>query len=190
MISRGELRKGITIELDGKLYQVLDYQHLKLGRGSAQLRMKLREIRGGHTIERTFQSDEKFLRARLDRRPAQYLYSDGGLYHFMYTESFEQFALSSAQLGEAVNYLKEGMSPEVLTYKDEPIGVELPTSVELQVTKTEPGFRGDTATGGSKSAVLETGITIQVPLFINVGDTIKVDTRSGEYLEKTKLKTC
>ena len=184
MIGRGELRKGITIELDGELYQVLDYQHIKIGRGSAQLRMKLREIRGGHTVERTFQADAKFPRARVDRRLAQYLYSDGDLHYFMDTESFEQFALNPALLGEALNYLKEEMSLAVLTYKDEPIGVELPVSVPLQVTGAAPGFKGDTATSGSKSARLETGITVQVPLFINVGDTIKVDTRTGEYLER------
>jgi elongation factor P len=184
MISSGELRKGITIELDGELYQVLDYQHLKLGRGSAQTRLKLREIRGGHTIERTFQATEKFVRARLDFKNMQYLYNDGDLYYFMDEETFEQMPLNSAQLGDALNYLKEGMSLQVSSYKGELVGVELPITVELEVTETEPGFKGDTATAGTKPAKLETGITIQVPLFVNVGDTIKVDTRTGIYLER------
>ena len=184
MITSGELRKGITIELDGELYQVLDYHHLKLGRGSAQVRLKLRDIHAGHTIERTFQSSEKFVRARLDYRRMQYLYSDGDLYYFMDEENYEQMPLSSTQLGDALNYLKEGMSLEVLSYKGELVGVELPTAVELQVIDTGPGFKGDTATAGNKPAKLETGITIQVPLFINKGDVIKVDTRSGSYLER------
>jgi len=184
MITSGELRKGITIELDGELYQVLDYHHLKLGRGSAQVRLKLRDIRAGHTTERTFQSSEKFIQARLDYRSMQYLYNDGNLYYFMDEENYEQIPLSGTQLGEALNYLKEGMSLEVLSYKGELVGVELPTAVELEVIDTGPSFKGDTATAGNKPAKLETGITIQVPLFINEGDVIKVDTRSGSYLER------
>ena len=184
MITSSGLRKGITIELDGALYQVLDYQHIKTGRGSAQIRLKLRDIRGGHTIERTFQSSEKFIRARLDVRNAQYIYNDGDLYYFMDEENFEQFPLSSTQLEDTTNYLKEGMSLEVLSYKDELVGVDLPITVELEVTETEPGFKGDTATAGTKPATLETGITIQVPLFVDKGDIIKVDTRSGIYLER------
>ncbi len=186
MISRSGLRKGITIELDGELYQVLDYQHLKLGRGSAQVRLKLRDIHAGHTIERTFQASEKFTRARLDSHTMQYLYNDGGLYYFMDEESFEQMPINIAQLGGTVNYLKEGMSVEVSSYKGELVGVELPITVELQVVETGPGFKGDTATAGTKPAKLETGITIQVPLFINNGDILKVDTRSGSYLERAK----
>ncbi len=183
MISSGELRKGITIELDGELYQVLDYQHIKMKR-TALVRLKLRDVRGGHTIERTFQAGEKFIRARLDFRSVQYLYNDGDLYHFMDEENFEQFPLSSAQLGDAINYLKEGASLQVSSYKDELVGVELPIAVELKVVETEPGFKGDTATGGSKPAKLESGITIQVPLFVNEGDVIKVDTRIASYLER------
>jgi elongation factor P len=184
MISSGELRKGIIIELDGELYQVLDYHHLKLGRGSAQIRLKMRDIRGGHTIERTFQATEKFARARLDFRTMQYLYSEGDLYYFMDEENFEQLPLNASQLGDALNYLKEGMSLEVSSYKGELVGVELPITVELEVTQTEPGFKGDTATAGTKPAKLETGLKIQVPLFVNQGDIIKVDTRSGTYLER------
>lgn len=183
MITSGELRKGITIELDGELYQVVDYQHIKMKR-TALVRLKLRDIRAGHTIERTFQSSEKFIRARLDYHSMQYLYNDGNLYYFMDEENYEQMPISDTQLGDALNYLKEGMSLEVLSYKGELVGVELPTAVELEVVETGPGFKGDTATAGNKPAKLETGITIQVPLFINKGDVIKVDTRSGSYLER------
>ena len=184
MISTGELKKGVTIELEGALYQILDWQHIKVGRGSAQVRLKLRDIRRGHTIERTFQAGEKFPRARLDRHVVQFLYRDGDLHYFMDVESFEQTMLSREQLGDAISYLKEGMSLELLFYKDEPISVELPNSVELEVVETGPGFKGDTATAGNKPAKLETGITIQVPLFMNSGDIVRVDTRTGEYLER------
>jgi len=183
MITSGELRKGLTIELEGKLYQVIDYQHIKMKR-TALIRLKLYDIRAGHTIERTFQSGEKFIRARLDYRSMQYLYNDGNLYYFMDEENFEQVSLDSNQLGDTINYLKEGMSLQISSYQGELIGVELPTAVELQVIDTGPGFKGDTATAGNKPATLETGITIQVPLFINQGDIIKVDTRDGSYLER------
>lgn len=184
MISTSELRKGITIELEGELYHVLDYQHLKLGRGSAQVRIKLRHMRAGHTIERTFQAGEKFVRAQLDHRTMQYLYSDGGLYYFMDVDSFEQFTLGASLLGDALSYIKEGMSLDVAIYGDDPVGVELPLAVELRVNETGPGFKGNTATAGNKPATLETGITVQVPVFVNTGDVIKVDTRDGSYLER------
>ena len=183
MISGGELRKGVIIELDDKLYQVIDYQHVKMKR-TALAKVKLRDIRAGHTIEQSFQSDQKFIRARLDFRGMQYLYNDGNLYYFMDEESFEQMPLSTSQLGDTINYLKEGMSLQVSSYKDEVVGVEIPITVELQVTDTGPGFKGDTATAGTKPATLETGITIQVPMFVNQGDIIKVDTRNGSYLER------
>ncbi len=178
-----ELRKGAIIELAGKLYQVVDYHHIKMKR-TALVRLKLRDIIGGHTTQQTFQSDEKFVRVRLDSRSMQYLYNDGGLYYFMDEENYEQIPLSTSQLGDAINYLKEGSSLEVSSYKGEVVGVELPITVELEVTDTEPGFKGDTATGGTKPAKLETGITIQVPLFINKQDVIKVDTRTSSYLER------
>ena len=184
MISGSELRKGIIIELEGKLYQVIDYQHIKMKR-TALARVKLRDISGGHTVERTFQSAEKFVRVRLDSRSMQYLYNDDDLYHFMDEESFEQMPLNASQLGDAVNYLKENNSVEVSSYKGEVISVELPITVELEVVETEPGFKGDTATGGSKPAKLETGFNIQVPLFINKGDVVKIDTRTGTYLERS-----
>jgi len=184
MISTGDLKKGITIELEGELYQILDWQHIKMGRGSAQVRLKLRDIRGGHTIERTFQAGEKFARARLDRRAVQFLYSEGNLYYFMDSETFEQSALDAELLGDALNYLKEGMSLEILSYKDKPISVELPNSVELEVVDTGPSFKGDTAQAGNKPAKLDTGVTIQVPMFVNNGDIVRVDTRTGQYLER------
>ena len=184
MISGSELRKGIVIELEGKLYQVIDYQHIKMKR-TALARVKLRGISAGHTIERTFQSNEKLVRARLESRPMQYLYNDGELYYFMDEQNFEQITLNADQLGDALNYLKEGVSVEVSSYKGEVVGIELPITVELEVIETDPGFKGDTATAGSKSAKLETGLTIQVPLFINEGDVIKIDTRTGTYLERS-----
>ena len=184
MISGGELRKGVIIEMEGKLYQVIDYQHVKMKR-TALAKVKLRDISAGHTIERSFQSNEKLTRARLESRPMQYLYNDGGLYHFMDEESFEQTTVTADQLGDALNYLKEGLSVEVTSYKGEVVGIELPITVELEVTETAPGFKGDTATAGSKPAKLETGFTTQVPLFVNQGDIIKIDTRTGEYLERS-----
>ena len=183
MINASELRKGITIELEDKLYQVIDYQHVKMKR-TALARVKLRDIRAGHTIERTFSSAEKFTRARLDFRGMQYLYNDSDLYYFMDEENFEQMPIDTSQLGDAINYLKDGMSLQVSSYKGELVGVELPITVELRVTDTGPGFKGDTATAGNKPATLETGLTVQVPLFVNNGDIIKVDTRNGSYLER------
>ena len=183
MINASELRRGVTIELDGKLYQIVEYQHVKQKR-TALAKVKLRDIQGGHTIERTFQSAEKLVRARLEYRDMQYLYNDGDLYYLMDEESFEQMSLNAEQFGDAINYMKEGMSLQVASYKSELVGVELPITVELEVTHTEPGFKGDTATGGTKPATLETGISIQVPLFVDVGDVIKVDTRAGTYIER------
>jgi elongation factor P len=184
MIDAGELKRGITIELDGQLYQVLDFQHIKIGRGSAQVRLKLRDILAGHTTERSFQASETFNRAFLERRPAQYLYNEGGLYYFMDTKTFEQMPLDKTMLGDALNYLKDESNLEILTHKGKSVGIQLPVSVELKVTETGPGFKGDTASAGTKPAQMETGITIKVPFFINTGDTIKVDTRTGEYLER------
>ena len=183
MLNAAELRKGITIELDGKLYQVIDYQHIKMKR-TALARVKLRDIIDGHTIEQTFQNTEKFVRARLDYRNMQYLYNDGDLYYFMDEENFEQISLDKSQLGDATSYLKDGMSLQLSSYKGKLVGVEIPITVELKVTETGPSFKGDTATAGTKPATLETGITIQVPMFINEGDTLKVDTRTGSYLER------
>lgn len=184
MISTGELRKGVMIELDGQLLNILEYQHIKMGRGSAQVRLKLRNVRTGSIVERTFQAGEKFPRARLERQHVQFLYADGDLYHFMDTDTYEQRALTRQQLGNSVNYLTDNLVLDLMNYNDEPVDVELPITVDLRVAHTEPGFKGDTATGGTKPATMETGLVVQVPLFINEGDTIRVDTRSGEYLER------
>ncbi len=184
MIETGDLKKGVTIEIDDVLYQVLDYSHIKMGRGSAQVRLKLRDVRGGHTIERTVQAGERFTRARVDRQKAQYLYAEGDIHHFMNTETYDQLAINTDRLGDAFNYLRENSTCDILTYGDEAIGIELPVAVELRVEQTDPWLRGDTAQGGTKPARMETGLTVRVPLFINTGDTLKIDTRSGEYLER------
>jgi elongation factor P len=181
MISTSDLRKGVAIELDGELWQILDYHHIKMGRGSAQVRIKLRNIKRGQTVERSFQAGEKWPRAQLEHRQIQYLYSDGSDYHFMETESYEQFHLTAEQLDDVVNYLKDGMLLERTSYEGDTIGVELPVTVDLKVIATEPGFAGDTQTGARKAAKLETGLVIQVPIFVSEGDTVRVDTRTGEY---------
>ncbi|MGI8967859.1 MAG: elongation factor P [Chloroflexota bacterium] len=184
MISTADLKRGITIELDGGLWNILEYHHIKMGRGSAQVRIKMRNVKTGTIVERSYQAGEKFHRAIVDRRDMQFLYREDDLFHFMDTETFEQLAMSEAQLGDVTNYLVDGSALEILTYQDEPIGAELPTSVELEVGQTEPGFRGDTASGGTKSATLETGLVVQVPLFVSQGERIRVDTRTGQYLER------
>jgi elongation factor P len=181
MISTGDLRKGVAIELDGDLWQILDYHHIKIGRGSAQVRIKLRNIRRGGIVERSFQAGDRWPRAQLDHRQIQFLYRDGDDFHFMETESYEQFHLTAAQLDDAVNYLKDSMLLDRTSYEGETIGVELPVTVDLRVVETEPGFAGDTQTGARKAAKLETGLTVQVPIFVDEGDTIRVDTRTGEY---------
>jgi elongation factor P len=170
MIDATEARKGVTIELDGQLYNILDYQHIKVGRGSAHVKLRLRDIRAGHTIER--------------RKEAQYLYQDSDLYYFMDNETFEQTPLTSKQLGDALNYIKEGMTLMISQYGDEALGIELPITVELLIAETGPGYKGDTSQAGTKPAILETGITIQVPFFVNTGDMVRVDTRDGSYVER------
>ncbi len=184
MISTGDMKRGATIELDGRVYQVMDFAHIKMGRGSAQMRMKLRDVRRGDIIERTFQAGEKWPRVRVDRVPMQYSYSDGSLYYFMNMETYDQVPLTRDQAGEAINFLAENGTCDVLFLGSEPIGVELPSSVVLTVTRCEPGIKGDTATGATKAATLETGIAVNVPLFINEGDKIKVNTSTGEYQER------
>jgi len=184
MIDAGELRKGTAIELDGEIYQILEYQHVKMQQRQPVVKLKLRAVRSGNVAERNFQSGDKVTPVFLEHRPVQYLYNDGDIYYFMDNESYEQIMLTSAQIGEGTNYLKEGLLLEILTGKGDIVAIELPNSVELQVTETEPGFKGDRATAGTKTAKLETGVTIQVPLFINTGDIIKVHTRTGGYLEK------
>jgi elongation factor P len=184
MINTGELKKGFVIELDNELWQVVEYNHLKLGRGSAQVRMKLKNVRTGSNVEKTVQAGEKFPRVRLDHHSVQFLYEDDGEYHFMDTETFDQLALTKDILGDNVKWLIENMTIDLMTYGDEPIDVELPITVELEIVETDPGYKGDTATGGTKPAKLTTGATVQVPLFVNQGERIKVDTRTGAYLER------
>jgi elongation factor P len=184
MIDTGDLRKGLTIEIDGNLYSIVDWEHNKTGRGGAKVKLKLRDVRAGHTIEQTYDSGARFTRARVERQPAQYLYEDGGLYYFMNTESYEQIAIGLDRIGDAINYLRENDDCSVLTYGDEAISVELPAAVVLEIVETDPGFKGDTAQGGTKPARLETGVSVNVPLFLNTGDKVKVDTRSGAYLER------
>ncbi len=185
MIGVQDLRKGTTfIDDDGNLYVVLDYLHNKQGRGNATIKTKLRNLRTGATIEKSFQSGGRVQDVRLDTHQVQFLYRDGDLYHFMDTETYDQTALSAETLGEHAQYLKEGITVELLTYDNQPIDVELPTTVDLKVVETAPGYKGDTASGGGKPARLETGVTITVPFFVNVGDTVRVDTRDGSYVTR------
>ena len=184
MIETGDLRKGSTIEVDGALYQVIEVEHLKIGRGSAQVRMKLRDLRAGHIVDKSVQAGSRFARARVERQPAQYLYAEGNLHYFMNTDTYDQFPLGKDHLGGALNYLRENATCNLLMFGDEPVGVELPAAVELAVTQTDPWVRGDTAQGGTKPAKIETGISVNVPLFVNAGDILKIDTRTGQYLER------
>ena len=184
MISTGEIKRGITVEIDGQLYQIVEFQHIKMGRGSAQVRMKLRNVRRGDLIEKTVQAGERFQRARLDHRTVQFMYKDGEHYYFMDTNTYDQMPLDAEKLGDAVDYLTDGMQVTLDEYQGEPIGVEMPASVVLTVASTDIGLKGDTATGASKPATMETGLRVNVPLFVNTGDKIKVDTRTGEYLER------
>jgi len=181
MISTGELKKGVAIELDGELWQILDYHHIKMGRGSAQVRITLRNIKRGQTVERSFQAGTKWPRASMEKRPVQFLYRDGNDFHFMDNDSYDQFILSSEQLGEAAQYLKDGMTLDRTSYQGETIGVELPVTVDLKVVETEPGFAGDTQSGARKPATTESGLIVTVPIFVEPGDTIRIDTRTGEY---------
>jgi len=184
MIDAGELRKGSAIEIDGEIYQVLEYQHVKMQQRQPVVKLKLRGVRSGNVTERNFQSGDKVTPAFLEHRSVQYLYKDGELYYFMDNESYEQIMLTSTQIGEDTNYLKDGLALEILTCKGDSVAIALPIVVELQVTETDPGFKGDRATAGTKAAKLETGVSIQVPLFISTGDIIRVNTRTGEYVEK------
>ena len=184
MINAGDLRPGNTVEKSGELLQVMDFAHVKQGRGTAFVRAKFRNITSGAVTEETFRPEEKFGRVRIERTEAQYLYKDGDNYVVMDTQTYDQFPLTPEQLGDALSYLKENDTVFLLQYDGRILGVELPTAVELEVTQTEPGFKGDTANASFKPATLETGLAIDVPLFVNQGDRIRVDTRSGRYLER------
>jgi elongation factor P len=186
LISTGDVKKGIIIELDGQLMKVLDWTHIKMARGSAQVRMKLQNVRKGDIVERTFQAGTRWPRARVEQRKAQYLYSDGGTFHFMDTETYDQFAIGAAMIGDDAKYLLENTEIFVSTHDGEVLGLDLPVTVDLRVTQTDPGFAGDTATGAKKAATVETGLVVQVPLFVSEGDTLRIDTRTGEYVTRVQ----
>lgn len=184
MISVNDFKTGATIELEGQVWQVVDFQHVKPGKGAAFVRAKLKNVRTGGVIERTFRAGEKVPRAHLDKREMQYLYSDADGYVFMDNQSFEQLSVSSEQLGEGIKWLKENMNIQIVLYNEAIIGLDMPNFVELLVAETEPGIKGDTATGATKKATLETGAVVNVPLFVETGDILRIDTRSGEYMDR------
>ena len=184
MISAGDFRNGVTLEIDGQVVQVIEFQHVKPGKGAAFVRTKLKNVINGGVVERTFRPTEKFPQARIDRVDMQYLYADGDLYNFMNMDNYEQLAISSDIIGDALKFVKENELCKVCSYNGNVFSVEPPLFVELEVTETEPGFKGDTATGASKPATVETGATVSVPLFVEIGDKIKIDTRTGEYLSR------
>lgn len=186
MISTSDFRKGSKIEYKGDPYEIVDFQHVKIGRGGAFVRTKLKGLKSGKIIEESFNSGDKFAKANLEAKETQYLYSQDGLYYFMDMVTYEQMPLTEEQLGQAKQFLKENMNVEVLYYNENPLAIEVPMFVELEVVETEPGFKGDTASGGSKPAKLETGVEIKVPFHINTGDIIKVDTRDAKYMERIK----
>jgi len=184
MITAGDIRNGVTFELDGKLVTVVEFQHVKPGKGSAFVRAKIRDIISGSVVEKTFNPNEKFQEAFIERKTMQYLYSDGALYYFMDAETFEQIPINKSVLSENFKFVKENMECKVLSCKGNVFGVEPPIFVKLKVTETEPGVRGDTATNVTKPAIVETGASIRIPLFVNQGDIIRIDTRTGEYVDR------
>ena len=184
MISAGDFRNGVTIEYEGNVYQIIEFQHVKPGKGAAFVRTKLKNIISGGVVEKTFRPTEKCPTARIDRKDMQYLYNDGDLYYFMDTENYEQLPISQDSVGDSLKFVKENDMCKVCSYNGNVFAIEPPMFVELVVTDTEPGFKGDTATGATKPATVETGATVSVPLFVNVDDVIKIDTRTGEYLSR------
>ena len=184
MVSAGDFRNGVTLEIDGQVVQILEFQHVKPGKGAAFVRTKLKNVINGGVVDRTFRPTEKFPAARIDRVDMQSLYADGDLYNFMDVNTYEQIALSSDVVGDALKFVKENETVKVCSYNGKVFSVEAPLFVELEITDTEPGFKGDTATGATKPATLETGAQINVPLFVNQGDRVKIDTRTGEYLSR------
>ena len=184
MVSAGDFRNGVTIEFEGNIYQIIEFQHVKPGKGAAFVRTKLKNIKSGGVVEKTFRPTEKCPQARIDRKEMQYLYEDGDLYYFMDTENFEQTMLNSEEIGDSMKFVKENEMVKMCSHNGSVFAVEPPLFVELEITDTEPGFKGDTATGATKPATVETGATVYVPLFVNQGDKIKIDTRTGEYLSR------
>ena len=184
MISASDFRNGITIELDNNVFQIIEFLHVKPGKGAAFVRTKLKNIKSGGVVEKTFRPTEKCPTARIDRKDMQYLYNDGDLFYFMDNESYEQIAIAKDAIGDALKFVKENEMCKVCSHNGNVFAVEAPLFVELMITETEPGFKGDTATGATKPATVETGATVQVPLFVDQGETIKIDTRTGEYLSR------
>ena len=184
MISAGDFRNGITVEIDNTVFQIIEFQHVKPGKGAAFVRTMLKNIVNGGVVEKSFRPTEKFEQARIDRKDMQYLYNDGDLWYFMDTENFEQVALNGETVGDALKFVKENEMVKVCGYKGNVFAIEPPLFVELEITETEPGFKGDTATGATKPATVETGANVNVPLFVELGDKIKIDTRTGEYLSR------
>ena len=184
MVSAGDFRNGLTIEYEGNVYQVIEFQHVKPGKGAAFVRTKLKNIKSGGVVEKTFRPTEKCPQAHIERKEMQYLYSDGDLYHFMDVETYDQIALSEDQVGETLKFVKENEMVKILSHNNEVFAMEPPLFVELEITETEPGFKGDTSTGATKPATVETGALVYVPLFVEIGDVIKIDTRPGEYLSR------
>ena len=184
MISAGDFRNGITFEFEGSVYQIVEFQHVKPGKGAAFVRTKIKNVITGGVIEKTFNPTDKMPKAHIERKDMEYLYNDGELYYFMDTETYEQLPLDTNILEAALPFLKENMTVKVLSYKGSVFGIEPPNFVELEVTETEPGFKGDTATGATKPATVETGATVYVPLFVEIGNKIRIDTRTGEYMER------
>ena len=184
MVSAGDFRNGMTIEMDNNIYQIIEFQHVKPGKGAAFVRTKLKNIKNGGVVEKTFRPTEKFPPARIDRNDMQYLYNDGDLYYFMDVNTYEQIGLSADQIGDALKFVKENEMVKMCAHNGNVFAGEPPLFVELEITETEPGFKGDTATGASKPAVVETGATVYVPLFVEQGEKIKIDTRTGEYLSR------
>ena len=182
MISAGDFRNGVTFEYDGSVYQIIEFQHVKPGKGAAFVRTKIKNVISGGVVEKTFSPTDKMPKAHIERKDMEYLYSDGDLFYFMDPETYEQIPVSADQLGDALKFVKENMQVKILSFKGSIFGIEPPNFVELAITETEPGFAGNTATGATKPATLDTGATVQVPLFIDNGEVIKVDTRTGEYM--------
>ena len=186
MVTAGDFRNGLTFDMDGNVYQVVEFQHVKPGKGAAFVRTKIRNVISGAVTERSFSPTDKFENAQIERKDMQYLYNDGELYYFMDMETYEQVPIEASKLGENFKFVKEEMMCKINSYKGNVFAVDPPMFVELEVTDTEPGFKGDTATGANKPATLETGAIIKVPLFIDIGDVLKIDTRDGTYLERAK----
>ncbi|NLJ88090.1 MAG: elongation factor P [Epulopiscium sp.] len=184
MVSAGDFRNGLTIQFEGEIYSVIEFQHVKPGKGAAFVRTKLKNLKTGGIVEKTFRPTEKVPRAHIERKDMQYLYNDGELFYFMDSETYDQIALNQDQLGDSLKFVKENDLVKILSHNGLVFGVEPPLFVELEITHTEPGFKGDTATGATKPAVVETGATVHVPLFVEIGDIIKIDTRTGEYLSR------